>query len=131
MIWFHTKVYDSKTGTLLRATSESGSKHTTLFQSTGNGLGEAGIYYTRELSIPFGFKVDYRLNYNVALNFDIGYNWINNDKLDGTTPYNLLNPIVIAGVNSYSETMNDGWMNLSMGIRYTFSFERSKNQRGV
>lgn len=131
MIWFHTKVYDSKTGTLLRATSESGSKHTTLFQSTGNGIGEAGIYYTRELSIPFGFKVDYRLNYNVALNFDIGYNWINNDKLDGTTPYNLLNPIVIAGVNSYSETMNDGWMNLSMGIRYTFSFERSKNQRGV
>ena len=71
------------------------------------------------------------MNYNVALNFDIGYNWINNDKLDGTTPYNLLNPTVIAGVNSYSETMNDGWMNLSMGIRYTFSFERSKNQRGV
>ena len=131
MIWFHTKVYDSKAGNLLRATSESGSKHTTLFQPTGNGIGEAGIYYTRELIIPFGFKVDYKLNNNVTLNFDVGYNWINNDKLDGTTSYNLLNPTVIAGINSYSETMNDGWINLSVGLKYTFSFKKGFIPRGV
>ncbi len=131
MIWFHSDVFDLKYGKLLRATSESGSMHTTLFQQTGTGIGEAGIYYTRELVIPFGFKVDYKLNDDVALNFDLGYNWVNNDKLDGTTPYNLLNPNIIAGVNSYSNTMNDGWINLSIGIKYTFSFERSRNQRGV
>ena len=131
MIWFHTKVYDLKTGNLLRATSESDSKHTTLFQPTGNGIGEAGIYYTRELTIPFGFKVDYKLNKNVALNFDVGYNQINNDKLDGTTPYNLLNPTVIAGVNSYSEAMNDGWINLSVDLKYTFLFKKGFITRGV
>ena len=131
MIWFHTKVYDSKTEKLLRATSENGSKHTTLFQPTGNGIGEAGIFYTRELVIPFGFKVDYKINKDLILNLDVGYNWVNNDKLDGTTLYNVSNPSVIAGVNSYSNTMNDGWINLSIGLKYIFSFERSRNQRGV
>jgi hypothetical protein len=131
MIWFYTNVYDLKTGKKLRATSESDSKHTTLFQPTGNGIGESGIFYTRELVIPFGFKIDYKLNDDFALNFDIGYNWINNDKLDGTTPYNLLNPTIIAGVNSYSNTMNDGWINLSIGLKYTFSFNRRFIPRGV
>lgn len=131
MIWFHTSVYDLKTGKQLRATSESDSKHTTLFQLTGNGIGDSGIYYTRELVIPLGFKADYKLNDNMSLNFDVGYNWVNNDKLDGTTPYNLLNPSVIAGINSYSNTLNDGWINLSIGLKYIFSFERSRNQRGV
>ena len=131
MIWFHTNVYDFKSGKQLRATSKSDSKHTTLFQNTGNGIGEPGIYYTRELAIPFGFKADYKLNDNIALNFDIGYNWINNDKLDGTTAYNLLNPNIIAGVNSYSNTMNDGWINLLIGIKYTFSFSRRFIPRGV
>ncbi len=131
MIWFHTDVFDLKNGKKLRATSESDSKHTTLFQPTGNGIGESGIFYTRELVIPFGFKVDYRLNDDIALNFDMGYNWINNDKLDATTPYNLLNPSVVAGVNSYSNTMNDGWVNLSFGLKYTFSFNRRFIPRGV
>lgn len=131
MVWFHTKVYDLKTGNLLRATSESDSKHTTLFQSTGSGIGEPGIYYTRELVISFGFKVDYKINNSISLNFDLGYNWVNNDKLDGTTPYNLLNPNIIAGVNSYSNTMNDAWINLSIGIKYTFSFRRGFIPRGV
>lgn len=131
MIWFHTKVFDLRSGSLLRATSENASKHTTLFQPTGVGIGEAGIYYTRELVIPFGFKVDYKLSNELILNFDLGYGWVNNDKLDGTTPYNVLNPSIIAGVNSYSDTMNDGWINLSVGLKYIFSIERSRNQRGV
>jgi hypothetical protein len=131
MIWFHTDVYNLKNGKKLRATSENDSKHTTLFQSTGNGIGESGIYYTRELVIPVGFKVDYKLSDDVALNFDLGYNWVNNDKLDGATPYNILNPNIIAGVNSYSNTMNDGWINLSIGLKYTFSFKRGFIPRGV
>ena len=131
MIWFHTDVYDLKTGKFLRATSENASKHTTLFQPTGSGIGEAGIYYTRELIVPFGFKVDYKLNDNLALNFDMGYNWVNNDKLDGTTPNNITQPSVIAGVNSYSNTLNDGWINISIGLKYTFSFRRSIIPRGV
>lgn len=131
MIWFHTDVYDLKTETLLRATSENASKHTTLFQQTGAGIGEAGIYYTRELVVPFGFKVDYKLNNNLALNLDMGYNWVNNDKLDGTTPYNLLQPNVVAGINSYSNTSNDAWVNISIGLKYTFSVKRSFIPRGV
>ncbi len=131
MIWFHTNVYDLKTGMQLRATSENDSKHTTLFQPTGNGIGEAGIYYTRELVVPIGFKIDYKFNNNIALNANIGYTWINNDKLDGTTPYNLINPTIVAGVNSYSNTMNDGWINLSIGLKYTFSFNRGFIPRGV
>lgn len=131
MIWFHTDVYDLKTGKFLRATSENASKHTTLFQPTGSGIGEAGIYYTRELVIPLGFKVDYKLNDNLTLNFDMGYNWVNNDKLDGTTPNNITQPSVIAGVNSYSNTLNDGWINISMGLKYTFSFKKSFIPRGV
>lgn len=131
MIWFHTEVYDLKNGKKLRATSENDSKHTTLFQSTGNGIGESGIFYTRELVIPFGVKVDYKISDDIALNLDVGYNWINNDKLDGTTPYNLSNPNIIAGINSYSNTMNDGWINLSFGIKYIFSFKRGYIPRGV
>lgn len=131
MIWFHTNVYDLKNGKKLRATSEGDSKHTTLFQPTGTGIGDAGIFYTRELVIPFGFKVDYKMSDSVALNLNLGYNWVNNDKLDGTTPYNLLNPTIVAGVNSYSDTMNDGWIDLSIGVKYTFSFSRGFIPRGV
>ena len=131
MIWFHTDVFDLKSGVFLRATSENASKHTALFQPTGSGIGEAGIYYTRELMVPFGFKIDYKISENTFLNFDMGYNWINNDKLDGTTPHNILNPNNISGINSYSNTPNDGWVNLSLGLRYTFSFDRTRNQRGV
>lgn len=131
MIWFHSDVYDLKTGKFLRATSENASKHTTLFQPTGSGIGEAGIYYTRELVIPIGFKVDYKLNDDFALNFDLGYNWVNNDKLDGTTPNNLLQPNIIAGVNSYSNTLNDGWINITLGLKYILSFKRRFIPRGV
>lgn len=131
MIWFHTSVYDSKSEKKLRVTSEKDSKHTTLFQSTGSGIGESGIYYTRELVIPFGLRVNYKINDSIALKFDLGYNWVNNDKLDGTTPYNLINPNIIAGTNSYSSTMNDGWINLSMGLKYTFSISRRFIPRGV
>lgn len=131
MIWFHTKVYDLSTGNQLRATSEVDSKHTTLFQPVGSGIGDSGIYYTRELVIPFGFKIQYNLNRDWALNLDLGYNWVNNDKLDGTTPYNILNPSVVAGINSYSDTSNDGWINLSVGLKYIFSFKRNFIPRGV
>jgi len=131
MIWFHTDVFDSKTAKFLRATSENASRHTTLFQSTGSGIGEAGIYYTRELVIPMGFKFDYKINEDFTLNVDLGYNWVNNDKLDGTTPNNITQRGIIAGVNSYSDTPNDGWINISLGLKYTFSFKRRYIQRGV
>ncbi len=131
IIWFHTDVFDSKSGIFLRSTSEEASKHTTLFQPNGSGIGNAGIYYTRELVIPFGFKIDYKMNDNISLDFDMGYNWINNDKLDGTVPNNILNPNNISGINSYSDTLNDGWVKISIGLRYVFSFERTRNQRGV
>lgn len=131
MIWFHTDVFDLKTGKFLRATSENASKHTTLFQQTGSGIGQSGIYYTRELVIPLGFKVNYKLNDDFALSFDMGYNWVNNDKLDGTTPYNILQPSIIAGVNSYSNTSNDGWIKILIGLKYTFSIKRSFIPRGV
>ena len=61
----------------------------------------------------------------------MGYNWVKNDKLDGTTPYNILKRNIIAGVNSYSDTLNDGWIILSVGLKYTFSFKTSFIPRGV
>lgn len=131
LIWFHTDVYDTKSGSFLRSTADGKTKHTAYFQKSGNGIGDAGIYYTRELVIPFGFRVDNRVNDNLGFIFNLGYNWVYNDKLDGTTPYNLMNPNIIGGVNSYSDTANDGWINLSIGLKYTFSFNRAENQRGV
>ena len=131
LIWFHTDVYNLKSGSFLRTTADGKTKHTAYFQQSGNGIGDAGIYYTRELVIPFGFRVDSKVNDNLGFMFNLGYNWVYNDKLDGTTPYNLINPNIIGGVNSYSNTANDGWINLSVGLKYTFSLNRTENQRGV
>lgn len=131
LIWFHTDVFDIKSGAFLRTTADGNTKHTAYFQKSGNGIGDAGIYYTRESVIPFGFRVDSKVNDNLGFMFNLGYNWVYNDKLDGTTPYNLINPNIIGGVNSYSDTANDGWINLSVGLKYTFSLNRTENQRGV
>jgi hypothetical protein len=131
LIWFHTNVYDLKSGILLRATADGTTKHTALFQQSGNGIGDVGIYYTRELVIPFGFRVDGKFNENFGFTFNLGYNWVYNDKLDGTTNYNIANPNIIGGVNSYSDTANDAWINLSVGLKYIFSVKNSENQRGV
>jgi hypothetical protein len=131
LIWFHTDVYDLKSGFFLRTTADGSTKHTAYFQQSGNGIGEAGIYYTRELVVPFGFRVDGKLKGNVNYSFNLGYNWVYNDKLDGTTNYNIANPNIIGGVNSYSDTANDAWINLSVGFKYIFSVKNSENQRGV
>ncbi len=131
MIWFHTDVYDLKTNNFLRTTADGTTRHTALFQPAGNGIGEQGIYYTRELIIPFGILLKYDFNDKFGLIYDMGYNWISNDKLDGTTPYNLGNPNIIGGKNSYSDTANDGWLNISVGIQYKINSKSSENQRGV
>jgi hypothetical protein len=131
LIWFHTNVYDLKSGIFLRATADGTTKHTALFQQSGNGIGDVGIYYTRELVLPFGFRIDGKFNENFGFTFNLGYNWVYNDKLDGTTNYNIANPNIIGGINSYSDTANDAWINLSVGFKYIFSFKNSENQRGV
>jgi hypothetical protein len=131
MIWFHTNVFDLKTNNFLRTTADGTTRHTALFQPTGYGIGDQGIYYTRELVIPVGIMLRYEFNENFGLVYDMGYNWVFNDKLDGTTPYNLGNPNIIGGVNSYSDTANDGWINISIGFQYRFRLKSSENQRGV
>lgn len=131
LTWFHTDVYDSKSGTFLRTTADGNTKHTAYFQKSGNGIGDAGIYYTRELVVPFGFRIENKLNDNFNFTINLGYNWVYNDKLDGTTNYNIANPNIIGGINSYSDTANDGWINLSVGLKYTFLSKNSENQRGV
>ena len=131
LIWFHTDVYDMKSGLFLRTTADGTTKHTAYFQQSGNGIGNAGIYYTRELVVPFGFSIHNKLSDNAEFIFNLGYNAVCNDKLDATTPYNLAKPYIIGGINSYSDTANDGWINLSIGLKYTFSFKNTENQRGV
>lgn len=131
LIWFHTNVYDLKSGFFLRTTADGSTKHTAYFQQSGNGIGDAGIYYTRELVVPLGVRIDGKLNHNLGFTLNLGYNWVYNDKLDGTTNYNIGNPNIIGGVNSYSDTANDAWINLSVGLKYVFSFKNSENQRGV
>ncbi len=128
-IWFHTKIFDAKSGVFLRTTSDGTTRHTALFQQAGVGVGEQGIYYTRELLIPLGFRLDWKWNKRVGFCVDLGYNYVYNDKFDGTTNYNLLNPNIIGGEHSYSNTMNDGWVNLSLGLKYKFTSQWYENKR--
>jgi hypothetical protein len=128
-VWFHANVFDAKSGVFLRTTSDGTTRHTALFQQTGVGVGEQGIYYTRELLIPFGIRLDGKLSKRVGFCVDLGYNYVYNDKFDGTTAYNLGNPNIIGGEYSYSDTMNDGWMNFSLGLRYKFISQWYENKR--
>jgi hypothetical protein len=131
LIWFHTDVYDLNTGSFLRTTADGTTKHTFLFQQSGFGIGSKGIYYTRELVIPFGFVSEFKLNKRISTLIDLRYSWVYNDKLDATTEYNLKVPNKIGGINSYSNTANDGWLSLSMGIKYKFMSMKIMKQRGV
>lgn len=131
MIWFHTNVYDAKNGVFLRTTSDGDTKHTALFQQSGIGIGDKGIYYTRELVIPIGCSVNYELTDKFSFGANIEYNYIYNDKFDATTPYNLTNPYIIGGKHSYSDTANDAWLRFSLGVRYIISTNDSENQRGL
>ncbi|MEA5404962.1 hypothetical protein VB776_18660 [Arcicella sp. DC2W] len=131
MIWFHTDVFDLKTGAFLRTTADGTTRHTSLFQQAGIGVGNKGIYYTRELVVPFGFMTELWLNKRLSTIFDLRYSWVYNDKLDATTAYNLTTPHKIGGVNSYSDTANDGWINLSVGLKYKFVSLRIMKQRGI
>lgn len=129
LLRFHTDVYNGSQ--LLRTTSNSTSRHTPLFQQYGAGAGTSGIYYTREVFIPFTFSCDYKLLPRLYLNGTLGINWISTDKFDGTTPYNLTDPYFVEGPNSYSNTTNDGWVSLSIGIKYKFIAQRFIHQRGI
>ena len=131
MIWFHTGVFDLKSGNFLRTTADGTTYHTQIFQQYGAGVGEKGIFYTRELVVPIGLFLDWQFGERVGLTADLGYNWVYNDKLDATNSYNLQNPNIIGGVNSYSDTANDGWINISIGLKYRFKVNKSRQARGV
>jgi hypothetical protein len=130
-IWFHSDVYDLKTGSFLRTTADGTTQHTQIFQQSGAGVGEKGIFYTRELVVPIGLFLDWQLAERIGLTANLGYNWIYDDKLDATNSYNLQHPNIIGGTNSYSETANDGWINVSIGLKYRFKVSKSRQARGV
>jgi hypothetical protein len=130
-VWFHAEVYDLKSNNFLRTTADGTTRHTTLFRQSGVGVGNQGIFYTRELVIPIGIRLDGRLDSRVTYVVSLGYNWVYNDKFDATTPYNLSFPTIIGGENSYSDTANDGWINLSVGLKYKFETHSYRNQRGL
>ena len=131
MIWFHTNVYDLQSGNFLRTTADGTTQHTQLFQQAGAGVGEKGIFYTRELVVPIGLLSDWQFGDRIGLTANLGYNWVYNDKLDATNSYNLQYPTLIGGVNSYSETPNDGWISLLVGLKYRFHVKKSRQARGV
>ena len=130
-IWFHSDVYDLKTGNFLRTTADGTTRHTQIFQPSGAGVGEKGIFYTRELVVPIGLLADWQAGERVGLTANLGYNWVYNDKLDATNYYNLQNPNIIGGINSYSDTATDGWINISIGLKYRFQVRKSRQARGV
>jgi hypothetical protein len=130
-IWFHTDVFDLKTGNFLRTTADGTTRHTQIFQRAGAGIGETGIFYTRELVVPIGLFLDWQFGERIGLTTNLGYNWVYNDKLDATNSYNLQNPNIIGGINSYSKTANDGWINISIGLKYRFRVDKSWRPRGV
>jgi len=130
LLRFHTDVYNIN-DQLLRTTSNSTSRHTPIFQQFGPGSGAVGIYYTREVFIPLTFSCDYKLLPRLYLNGSVGVNWISTDKFDGTTPYNLSDPYFVEGPNSYSNTANDGWVNVNIGLKYKFIAQRFIHQRGI
>lgn len=131
LIWFHTDVYDLSKGIFLRTTADGTTRHTAFFQQSGSGIGDKGIYYTRELVVPFGFLTEFWLSKRLSIITDLRYNWVYNDKLDATTPYNLTISHKIGGTNSYSNTANDSWMRLSVGLKYKFVSLRIMKQRGI
>jgi hypothetical protein len=130
-IWFHSDVYDLKTGNFLRTTADGTTQHTQIFQQSGAGVGEKGIFYTRELVVPIGLFLDWQFGERVGLTANLGYNWVYNDKLDATNSYNLTHPNIIGGINSYSETANDGWINMSFGLKYRFKVNKRRQASGV
>jgi hypothetical protein len=130
LIWFHTDVFDNF-GNFRRTTADGTTRHTALFQKAGIGVGDVGIYYTRELLIPLGFRIETKLSKRFNAFLDLEYNFVYNDKFDGTTNYNLLNPNIIGGENSYSNTANDGWIGCRVGVRYKFKSLTLENQRGI
>jgi hypothetical protein len=130
-IWFHTDVFDLKTGNFLRTTADGTTQHTQLFQQAGAGVGEKGIFYTRELIVPIGLFLDWQFGERIGLTANWGYNWVYNDKLDATNSYNLQNPNIIGGINSYSETANDSWINVSVGLKYRFKVNKFRQARGL
>ncbi len=130
-IWFHSNVYDLNTGHFLRTTADGTTQHTQIFQSSGAGVGEKGIFYTRELVVPIGLFLDWQYGERFGLTANLGYNWVYNDKLDATNLYNLTYPNIIGGINSYSDTANDGWINLSIGLKYRFKVSKKKQANGV
>jgi hypothetical protein len=130
-IRFHADVYDVYSKQFLRTTSDKTSRHTPIFQPYGQGIGDRGIYYTREMAIPFEILLDWKLAPRIYLSGGLIYNWVSSDKLDGTTPYNLSDRTRIEGVNSYSDTFNDGWYGIKLGIKYKFIAQRFINQRGI
>lgn len=130
-IWFHTDVYDLKTGNFLRTTADGTTQHTQLFQQSGAGVGEKGIFYTRELVVPIGLFLDWQFGERIGLTANLGYSWVYNDKLDATNSYNLQYPNIIGGANSYSDTANDGWINVSVGLKYRFKIKKTRQARGV
>lgn len=130
-IWFHTNIYDLKSGNFLRTTADGTTQHTQIFQQSGAGVGEKGIFYTRELVVPMGLLLDWQFGDRVGLTVNLGYNWVYNDKLDATNSYNLQHPNIIGGINSYSETANDGWINLSIGLKYRFKVNKAQQATGV
>jgi len=115
---FHSEAYDASTGELSRFTNSPNSARNPLFVRWGTPKGaKRGIKYTNERAIPIGVWLRMPLNRQVETGLECRFYFVRTDKLDATSGIHGRNP---EESDSYSDTPNDKYSNVSFFLSYRF-----------
>lgn len=114
---FNANAYDIDTEKLMRFSNSAASGRNPLFFRYGPPSGPPGITKTHERVIPLGLMFNYQLTEQWRLGVDYRFYMVRTDKLDATSGHRLMNP---EEADSYSDTPNDKFSFLSVGLNYRF-----------
>ncbi len=114
---FSANAYDITTDRLVRFTNSNESGRNPLFFRYGPPTGPPGITKTHERVIPLGLMFNYELTDQWKVGVDYRFYLARTDKLDATSGRRLINP---EEADSYSDTPNDKFGFLSVGLIYRF-----------
>lgn len=137
-IGYNAIAYDLTSGAIQRYTSlgTTNGRRTQWFAKYGKGVGEYGIYYTRERTVPLSMAVSYPIGNAINLGLEFRYNFVRNDKLDATSGYDRSDVSKgqaprLWGSLSYSDTPNDQWAYGAVYLTYKLGSNRREYQRGI
>ncbi len=126
---FSANAYDLSTDKLVRFSNSAVSARNPLFFRFGPPSGPLGINKTHERIIPLGVMFDYRITDHWRLGLDYRFYMVRSDKVDATSGRRLINP---EEADSYSDTPNDKFGFLSVGLSYRFRYNpRDRDKDGV